>query len=264
MPRFPSVSVHRPRIARHAKTRRFIGLSAWNKSKQAAPISLLEQEQVLLQARIQERGEIVRNIEGKMMYYFIKDTRFDYGALYFDPKNDEYWGLGTVEAPVEGTKVTFKLTSPTTRKLNADYIQANRGFLCSRKMHDVLAAAGGEASFFPAVLHDRKNNAVNLEYFLLHISSKLDCFDFDRSDYEDRPAFEASGRSDLDAIKKVEKIVLDDGRVGGVRIFFASNAPFAYLPIVHESLAAKLVDAKLKGFELIRFDGFTWKAFGVR
>ena len=72
------------------------------------------------------------------MFYFLKDRRFDYSDLCFEPPNDEYWGLLTVDPPAEESKVSFKLTSTITRKLDADYIQANRGFLCSRKLRDIL------------------------------------------------------------------------------------------------------------------------------
>ncbi|UOD31607.1 hypothetical protein INH39_07945 [Massilia violaceinigra] len=198
------------------------------------------------------------------MFYFLKDNRFDWGTLYFDPPDDDYSGLGGIEPPIEKTKVTFKLTSPTTRKLDADFIRANRGFLCSRKMRNILIDSEANVNFLPASLYDRKGKLASDDYFLMHISNQIDCLDYTESEYEDREAFTASGETDLDVITKVNKIVLDVTRIGEANAFFVSNAPFAYLPVVDGAVGQKFRGIELKGLELIPVDTFVWKDLGVQ
>jgi hypothetical protein len=197
------------------------------------------------------------------MFYVLKNNKFDYGNLHFAPPDDNYSGIGGVEPPVEGTHVSFKLASSTTRKLDTDFIHANRSFLCSRKMRDILLNSSAHVIFLPAVLYDRKGKLAYDDYFLMHISQQIDCFDFNASEYENRTEFQASGGIDVDVISKVSKIVLDVDRVAEANAFFVSNAPFAYLPVVHEIVAQNLHKAKLKGLEPILLDTFVWRDLGV-
>jgi len=193
------------------------------------------------------------------MYYFLKKTRFDYGNLEFFPPDDEYWDLVTIDPPVKGTTVKFRLTSPITRKLDADYIRANRGILCSKKLKELLEGLDADALFYPAQIYDRTNELVNSDYFLLHVSNKIDCLNYNSSIYQGRKEFEDSGFDDFFAISKVEKIVLDEKKIGLTNIFYISNSPFRETLGVNEIIGKSLSSKKLKGLSVISNEDFTFE-----
>ena len=193
------------------------------------------------------------------MYYFIKNTRFDYGDLTFNPPEDSYLGFPTVIPLKKGTTVTMHVRSPLTRNFNADYIRANRGDLCSLKLRKILEEENCGILFYETQVFDRKGNPIENKYYLMHISDRFNCFDYDSSIFNNKDLFISSDYKDFGLLSNFDFVKLNEEIIGKSRCFYALNFSLSFMPIISEVIAKKLISAKLKGIEIIPASEFKWK-----
>ena len=192
------------------------------------------------------------------MYYFIKSTKFDYGDLNFNPSAESYRGFVTAIPPQKGTTVTMQLRSPLTRKFNADYVSANKGDLCSLKLRKILEEENSGILFYETQVFDRKGKPIEDKYYLMHISDRFNCVDYDLSIYKHENLSISCDYKNYDPLTSFDFVKLNEKFIGESRCFYALNAPFSYMPIVCEEIAKKLISFKLKGIAIMPASEFKW------
>ncbi|OSK43379.1 hypothetical protein EAHG_04070 [Escherichia coli B671] len=114
---------------------------------------------------------------------------------------------------------------------------------------DLMIALDGLniGQLIPSVVKYSDGSIVNKKYWVIHNLRKIDCLDYNLSEY-------AGKRMVLDSIQKppkrivkgLKKIVLDVSKINGAEFFLLDNCQYMPNPIISESLYEILKKYKLK------------------
>ena len=120
--------------------------------------------------------------------------------------------------------------------------------LVSLKMKILLEKiANSVCNFVPAVIEDKKGN-INTNFFVLSLSSIVDCFDMSKSEYEIDDGFEYPDNI------RVQSVFFDYNKLGTHHIYETIINPSI---IVSEYFIQEVKKQKLRGFKFIK-EGNIW------
>lgn len=156
---------------------------------------------------------------------------------------DDDWEL------VEGEPLVDSFPDNVTLKMNPDLpndtvlvdnlINPFRIIVGSATFKSVLEEQKLEKlEFLPITILDHKKRKIKEKYFILHPIEPVHCIDFDKS-------VVTWSKIQDDAINSVEKLVLDESKIGGRRIFRLNN--FFNIVLVERELMQIVSDAGITG-----------------
>lgn len=193
------------------------------------------------------------------MYYVLKNTRHDFGDLTLFPEQLAYIGDNSGVRPTPDTIGAFNVKSPSTRRLDTDFIRANRGKLCSQKLKDILESSNARLLFFPVQCTLKNGEKVNDSFYLIHCENHLDCLDLHNSDFEGKDHLIDLSDVKIEDIDAFYRVAIYKNKVGNCDFFYIKKVGFGFYPIVSEELAMAIQTQSIKGVEPLPLSDFEWE-----
>ena len=133
-----------------------------------------------------------------MDYYFLEfqypRKGFISGGVAFTPELETNYSAITDPLPT-GTKTLVTLTS-SVRKLDVDlFYTTTLALVVSDKFKTILEKRKVGVQFIPALVFYQDGRPVEKEYWVAHQLDKVDCLDYERSDYGRKKVIAASATS---------------------------------------------------------------------
>ena len=186
-----------------------------------------------------------------MKYFFLqyqyKDAGFIDGDVTFEPPLSDHYYLGKTD--VSNVRNVNVILDTRVKRLRADFFHTGSGaFFCSVAFAEVLSLLQSDVNFVSAKTSYHRLESTEKKYKLIHVNQKIDCFDYERSEYAGK-ALVLENRADPKQsprlVKGVTKSCIDEERAAGAHYFFLDHVTI-FNPVVSQDFVAALVAAKLK------------------
>ncbi|QYX48283.1 hypothetical protein K3F43_01865 [Pseudomonas tussilaginis] len=186
-----------------------------------------------------------------MKYYILRHEdvsgEFIDGEVSFHPSIEGYYQIGKSVVSA-GTVVKVKLDKPI-KKMNSDFFFTTSGaFFVSDKMRKVLEKHRTLAEFYDADIQYFGGRGVEGEYYFIHVSCKIPCFDYLNSEYSGKTMIlDRISKGELSSdysVRGIKKMRVVEGETLGLDFFFVENVIWVD-PIVTESVVVSAKAEKL-------------------
>lgn len=136
---------------------------------------------------------------------------------------------------------------PSIRKMDVDFFYTTASVLLVSA--DLMSALDGLniGQFIPSVVKYSDGSIVNKKYWVTHNLRKIDCLDYNLSEYAGkRMVLDSIQNPPKRIVKGLKKIVLDVSKINGAEFFLLDNCQYMPNPIISEILYEKIKKHKLK------------------
>lgn len=170
-----------------------------------------------------------------MSYYFLESqlpkSGYVDGRVTFVPEPETYYSQIHSRLPID--TIVEVLLDSSIRNLKNDYFHTTGGArIVSDAFKILLERQKTDIQFIPAALRYHNGRPVERIYWIAHLPDKVDCFDYERSDYGRKAVIAASVHEPpRKLIKVLFKAYLDPEKVDG-REFFMLAHVLALKPII--------------------------------
>ncbi|HHL8295778.1 TPA: DUF1629 domain-containing protein [Escherichia coli] len=184
-----------------------------------------------------------------MKYYFLEfqypRKGFISGGGGFTPVLKNYYCDITDDLPIN-TRAEIILYS-SVRKMNVDFFHTTTSFLLVSDDFKKMLSNSNIGQFIPSVVKYSDGSIVNKKYWVTHNLRKIDCLDYNLSEYAGkRMVLDSIQNPPKRIVKGLKKIVLDVSKINGAEFFLLDNCQYMPNPIISEILYEKIKKYKLK------------------
>lgn len=184
-----------------------------------------------------------------MKYYFLEfkypRKGFVSGGAEFTPTLNDYYCDINDNLPVN-TKAEIILYS-SIRKMDVDFFHTTTSaLLVSDDIKEILNKLN-VGQFIPSVVKYADGSIVDRRYWVVHNLRKIDCLDYNLSEYAGKKmVLDSIKNPPARVVKGLKKIVLDTSKINGDEFFLLDNCQYMPNPIISDNLYNKLRKHKLK------------------
>nr|WKF61989.1 hypothetical protein HUO10_006521 [Paraburkholderia busanensis] len=185
------------------------------------------------------------------MKYFILQheyqTGFIDGDVEFVPPLAGYYQMG-LPVDIRDVKIHVKMDK-AVRKLKADFFLTTSGaFFASEKLASLIHDFQNDTQIEKCETHYHNGKSTEKTYFLIHTNKKIDCFDYQKSEYAGKPLalsrLERGENPDSFTIKNIKSLAIDKQKAGDATFFFVKNI-IMIDPVIASPLAEAIQSASL-------------------
>ncbi|WP_342625082.1 imm11 family protein [Pseudomonas alkylphenolica] len=184
-----------------------------------------------------------------MKYYILRHEdaggEFIDGEVSLHPSIEGYYQIGK---SVVSAGTVVKVKKPI-KKLNSDFFFTTSGaFFVSGKMREVLEKHHTLIEFYEADIQYFGGVSVEGEYYFIHVSCKVSCFDYFNSEYSGKVmVLDRISKKELSPdykVRGVKKMAVVESETSGLDFFFVDNVIWID-PIITESVVISAAAEKL-------------------
>jgi len=177
-----------------------------------------------------------------MDYYFLEfqypKKGFISGGAEFHPELKINYSAIDYDLPVN-TKVEVILV-PSVKKMDVDFFHTTTFALLVSDDFKVILEGKSKSQFIPATVKYHNGSVVDKKYWVVHNLKKIDCLDYELSEYAGKKiVLESIKRPPRRIAKGFKKVILDSSKVNGSHVFILD---YTYItnPIISSELYGEL------------------------
>lgn len=183
-----------------------------------------------------------------MKYYLLRHEypkpSYISGNVVFNPPLENYYKVG--ENLQGGTQSILLTMDKSIRKINVDFFLTGCGaFFASTDLAHLIQSHQKDIYVRPATSTYYTGKPTEKSYCLIHAPTKIDCFDYYRSNYAGKAlALQRIERGEkINMIKVIQNLAIEQEKANGLNFFFIENL-LLIDPVVSQFLADLIMKNK--------------------